>query len=179
MSDLIPAERIESKILVIRGQKVLLAYDLADLYGVTTKRLNEQVKRNIDRFPEDFMFQLNDEEFETLRSQIATAKLTKARTNPYVFTEHGALMAANVVNSQRAIQASVAVVRAFVQVREMIRNDELTKARLDDLEDRIGAHEFQTLMVLDQLGAIREKLKPSKSNKPCIGFPMPKSPTKK
>ena len=170
MSDLIPIERIENKIIVIRDERVLLAYDLADLYGVTTKRLNEQVKRNIGRFPEDFMFQLNDDEFELLRSQFATAKLSKARVNPYVFTEHGALMAANVLNSQRAIQTSVAVVRAFVQIRKMIKNDELTKVRLDNIEDRLGANEFQVFTMMDQIGTIKKKLIPAKSNKPKIGF---------
>ena len=171
MSDLIPIERIESKILVIRGQKVLLAYDLAELYGVTTKRLNEQVKRNKNRFPHDFMFQLNNKEFTNLKSQIATSSWGGRRVKPYVFTEHGALMAANVLNSERAIQVSVTVVRAFVQIRMMIKNDELTRARLDDLEDRIGTQEFQTLAVIDQLGAIKKKLaSPPKSDMPKIGF---------
>jgi hypothetical protein len=116
------------------------------------------------------MIQLKDDEFEFLRSQFATTKLRKARVNPYVFTEHGALMAGNVINSKRAIRTSVTVIRAFVQLRTMMRNDELTKIRLDDLEDRLGAQEFQALAVLDQLGAIKKQLQPSKSKKTLIGF---------
>jgi hypothetical protein len=105
MKELIPIERIENEILLIRAQKVMLAHDLAELYGVPTRRLNEQVKRNIGKFPKDFMFQLTDEELEDLRSQFATAKLSKARTNPYAFTEHGALMSANVLNSPKFLPA--------------------------------------------------------------------------
>jgi phage regulator Rha-like protein len=170
MSDLIPIERIESKILLIRGKKILLAYDLANLYGVSTKRLNEQVKRNMERFPEDFMFQLNNNEFEILRSQFATAKLSKARVKPYAFTEHGALMAANVVNSQRAVLASVAVVRAFVQMRKILLKDKEMETRLEDIEDRLGTQESQTLALIEQLGSINEKLNHPKKNIPKIGF---------
>lgn len=122
-SDLIPVERIERAIYLIRGETVILDADLARLYGVTTTRLNQQVRRNIERFPEDFMFQLNEEEFQGLMLQIATSKKGRGgrRKLPLVFTEHGAIMAANVLNSRRAVQASVEVVRAFVHLRQMIR----------------------------------------------------------
>src|SRR5436190_2210883 len=117
---IIPSDRIERQIYFFRGHKVMLDTDLA-LYGVSTKRLNEQVKRNRDRFPEDFMFQLTEEEAITLRSQIATSnKRGGRRTLPYVFTEHGAVMLASVLNNPIAVRASVQVVRAFVRLREML-----------------------------------------------------------
>jgi hypothetical protein len=114
---LIPVERIERAILLVRGEKVMLDSELAGLYGVTTKRLNEQVRRNFSRFPADFTFQLTEAEFENLRSQNATSRLHGGRRYlSYVFTEHGALMLANVLNSERAAQTSVQVVRAFVRL---------------------------------------------------------------
>ena len=106
MESLIPLERVESRIFWIRGEKVIVDADLAELYGVTTKRLNEQVKRNLNRFPKDFMFQTTQGELDAMRSQIATASKRNVRFPPYVFTEHGALMAANVLNSERAVAAS-------------------------------------------------------------------------
>jgi hypothetical protein len=119
---LVPIETIAHKILVVREQRVILDADLARLYGVTTKRLNEQVRRNRDRFPEDFVFQLDAEETEVLRSHFATSKAGSGgrRYCPYAFTEHGALMAASVLNSPRAVEVSVYVVRAFVRMREML-----------------------------------------------------------
>lgn len=121
---LVPAELIEKKIYLIRGQKVILDSDLAELFSVETKRLNEQVKRNLSRFPEDFMFQLTKEEtqiWHRLRSQFATLKRGQhLKYQPYAFTEYGAIMAANVLNSQRAIEMSVLIVRAFIRLREML-----------------------------------------------------------
>ncbi len=120
---LIPVERVERAILVIRGQKVILDADLAALYGVTTKRLNEQVKRNLDRFPHDFVFQLTLEEQDSLRSQSATLKAGRGQHRkflPYVFTEHGAIMAASVLSSPKVIEMSILVVRAFVKLRNIL-----------------------------------------------------------
>jgi phage regulator Rha-like protein len=118
---MISVERIENIILLIRGQKVILDSDLAKIYGVPTKRLNEQVKRNTERFPDDFAFKLNREEFAILRSQFATSSAQGGRRYlPYAFTEHGAIMAANVLNTKRAIKASVFVVRTFVKLRELL-----------------------------------------------------------
>ena len=175
MSDLIPIERIESKILVIRDQRVLLDSDLADLYGVETGALVRSVKRNIERFPAEFMFQLNNQEFTFLKCQTGISSLGHGgrRTPPYAFTEQGVAMLSSVLKSKKAIQINIAIMKTFVQMRKMIRDDEFTQARLDDIEDRLGAHEFQTLAVLDQLGAIKKKLAPQKSNKPLIGFPLP------
>src|SRR6185437_9269023 len=123
---LVPVEHITRSILVLRGQKVLLDAELAALYGVTTKRLNEQVKRNAERFPEDFLFRLRSDEVEALnRSHFATGsqKHRDPRFPPYAFTEHGAIMAATVLNSPRAVEMSVYVVRAFVRLRELLASN--------------------------------------------------------
>ncbi len=167
----VPAERIESRILLIRGQKVMLDADLAELYGVTTKRLNEQVKRNLARFPEDFMFRLTPTEVEALnRSQIATGsqKHRDPRFPPYVFTEHGAIQAANVLNSPRAVEMGVHVVRAFVRLRVMIvANKELAK-KLDELERRLDDHDEAIVEIVQ---AIRELMAPPEDKpKRKIGF---------
>jgi phage regulator Rha-like protein len=125
---------------VLRGQRVMLDADLAALYGVTIKRLNEQVKRNLERFPSDFMFQLSGEEWASLRSQFATLKAGRGQHRkyaPYALTEHGAIMAAMVLNSARASEVSVYVVRAFVELRDtLVAHKELAK-RLDELESRL------------------------------------------
>jgi len=141
----IPAERIENRILLLRGQKVLLDAYLAALYGVTTKRLNEQVRRNRERFPEDFMFQMSAAEFEALRSQSATSNVGRGgrRYAPYVFTEHGAIMAANVLNSPRALEVSIYVVRAFVRLRETLAAHKDLAAKLAVLEQKTEALAFK------------------------------------
>ena len=136
-----PLERIEGRILLIRGQKVMIDADLADLYGVPTKRLNEQVKRNAQRFPENFVFWLTTEEVEALnRSQFATGtqKHRDPRFPPLAFTEHGTIMAANVLNSSRAMEMSVYGVRAFVRLRALIASNKELAQRLDELELRLG-----------------------------------------
>lgn len=126
-TDFVSIERIAQSILVFRQRRVLLDSDLAAMYGVTTKRFNEQVKRNLARFPADFAFQLSDEEAESLRSQFATLKKSRRGQHrkylPYAFTEHGAIMAAMVLNSARAVEMSVYVVRAFVQLRSVLASD--------------------------------------------------------
>ncbi len=122
--DAIPGGQIEDRIYTVRGKRVMLDADLARLYGVTTKRLNEQIRRNIERFPEDFAFQLTNHEFADLRSQNATSNEPLPgrggrRYQPWAFTEHGAIMAASVLNTPRAVEVSVFVVRAFVKLREL------------------------------------------------------------
>ncbi len=137
---LLPLETITQRIVVFREQKVLLDSDLATLYGVETRRFNEQVRRNTERFPEDFMFQLSQEEWDSLRSQFATLKMGRGQHRkylPYVFTEHGAIMAATVLNSPSAVEVSIYVVRAFVRLREMISSNKELAKRLDELEQRI------------------------------------------
>ncbi len=158
---------IETFIHTIRGQRVILDSDLARLYGVTTKRLNEQVKRNRDKFPEDFAFQLTPQEVtdnwsqiatgspRTMRSQIATASKRNVRFRPHVFTEHGAIMAANVLNSASATQMSVFVVRAFIKMRAALTETRELARKLADLEkkltDRLDTHEHAIVDVLEQI----------------------------
>ena len=161
---LIPVERVEQLILVIRGHKVILDVDLAALYGVPTKRFNEQVKRNRERFPDDFMFQLTKKEAEILRSQIATSSWGGRRYLPYAFTEHGALMAANILNSPRAVQVSVQVVRAFIRLREMLASHKELARRLVEMEKK---YDKQFKFVFD---AIRELMEPPEPKKRPIGF---------
>ena len=120
---LIPDEIIMNKIYYIRGQKVMLDSELAELYGVETRRLNEQVARNADRFPEDFMFRLNENEFESLMSQIATSKRGGRRKLPYMFSEHGVLMLSSVLNSKQAIQVNIQVMRIFTRIRQMLMDN--------------------------------------------------------
>ncbi len=166
----IPLERIASSILVVRGHKVLLDADLATLYGVTTKRLNEQVRRNRERFPEDFVFQLAQDEHEALRSQFATSNAGRGgrRYLPYVFTEYGAIMAAAVLNTPRAVEMSLYVVRTFVRLREMLASDKELKRKLDELERRLGAHDQAIASILS---AIRELMVPPEApKKRKIGF---------
>lgn len=139
----IPGERIEQVILLIRGQKVMLDRDLAELYGVTTKRLNEQVSRNKDRFQEDFMFRLTKEEFTNLRSQFVTSRWGGRRYHPNAFTEHGAVRLASVLNSPIAVEASVQVVRAFVRLREMLASNKDLARKLAILENKYD-QQFQS-----------------------------------
>jgi len=170
MSDLIPVERIENKILLIRGQKVLLDRDLAELYGVETRRLIEQVKRNKSRFPEDFMFQLNKKEFENWRSQIAMSNSDRMglRRPPYAFTEHGIAMLSSVLKSERAVQMNIAIIRAFINMREMLLNNAKMAEKLREIEDRMDTQEMNTILIMDKLRALNkpEELKPKRQ----IGF---------
>jgi hypothetical protein len=172
--------RVESKILVMRGRKVILDSDLAELYGVPAKRLNEQVKRNVERFPSDFLFRVKDGD---LRSQIATSKAGSARGQkkgsaarggrryrPFAFTEHGALMAASVLNSKRAVEMSIFVVRAFVRIREMLATNQKIVAKLKDLETRVVDHDAD---IQDIVAAIHEMMKPLAAPGRRIGFKVP------
>jgi len=168
---LVPLERIEGRILLLRGQKVMIDADLAELYDVPTKRLNEQVKRNAERFPEDFVFRLTAEEVEMLnRSQFATGsqKHRDPRFTPFAFTEHGAIMAANVLNSPRAVEMSVYVVRAFVRLREAIASNQALAAKLNELERKLKGHDQAIAGILD---AIRQLMaSPPAPKKRSIGF---------
>lgn len=164
--------RINSAILVIRGQKVMLDIDLADIYGVKTKRLNEQVKRNINRFPSDFMFQLSDEEKQEVVAKCDhLSRLKFSASNPYAFTEHGALMLASVLNSSLAIETSVLIVRAFVKLREILsKHTELAK-KIEELETR---YDKQFKVVFQALRALMRG-EPEKSERPIIGYKIAKS----
>jgi ORF6N domain len=149
-------ENVEDKIYMIRGQRVMIDSDLAEVYQVETKRLNEQVKRNLSRFPEDFMFQLTEEEVANLKSQFATSKSQHGgrRTLPYVFTEHGAVMLAGVLNSPTAIEASIKVVRAFVQMRSILALHQDLADRMAELEKNTDIHSKNFVVIDELLGEI-------------------------
>jgi hypothetical protein len=179
---LIPSERIEGAILVIRGKKVMLSHDLAALYGVSTRTLNQAVKRNAERFPPDFMFQVTWEEAEasrsqivtlndpTLRSQNATRKRgSNIKYRPLAFTEHGAVMAASVLNSPRAVEVSVFVVRAFVRLSRVAADQRQLALRLAELESRVTAHDKTLLAVIAQLKRLIQLPAPG-PKKRRIGF---------
>ena len=156
-SNLISQRMIEQKIFLIRGHKVMLDEDLAQIYGVSTKRLNEQIKRNLKRFPEDFMFQLTVQEAKNLvhlRSQIATSKRGGRRYLPYVFTEHGALMAATVLNSERAVAISTYVIRAFVRLREVFLSNQVLQERLVEIEQILLDHDVILEDVYKKIGQL-------------------------
>ncbi len=169
---------IAEGILVVRGHKVILDTDLASLYGVATKRLNEQVKRNATRFPEDFMFRLTRVEAEDLnRSQIATGsgKHRDPRFPPFAFTEHGALMAASVLNTERATEVAIFVVRAFVQLRATLGAHKQLAKRLDELEASIESKlAARDRTIADILAAIRGLMMPPEAKRRPIGFVVPK-----
>lgn len=170
-SDILDAaiETLPDKILVTRGQRVMLDADLAELFGVPTKRFNEQVKRNPDRFPADFMFSLTKQEVMNLRSQFATSSGGHGgrRHSPRAFTEHGALMAATVLNSPRAIEMSVYIVRAFVRMRRMLSSCQELSSRLGELEERLDGHD-QAIGGLIQ--ALRALMEPETPGKRPIGY---------
>jgi hypothetical protein len=182
-SPLVAVDALSDRIHLVRGQRVMLDSDLAELYGVATKVFNQAIKRNIDRFPADFMFQLTEEEEESLRSQIVTSNVDNSLRSqivtlkpgrgqhrkylPYVFTEHGAIMAASVLNSPRAVEMSVFVVRAFVQLRALLASSQELSARLDELERKLATHDQAIAGLID---AIRQLTSvPAKASRP-IGF---------
>ena len=163
----IPLERIERSILLVRGHRVMLDFDLANLYGVLTERLNEQVRRNIDRFPGDFVFQLTAKEYMFLIPQIAGSKRGRGgrRKLPFVFTEHGALMVANVLKSQTAVRTSIQVVRTFMRLREMLSSHKDLARKLADMEKK---YDKRFLVVFTELRKLMTP-PPVQSSRP-IGF---------
>lgn len=169
---IILAKRVSSKILVLRNQRVILASDLAELYGVPVKQLNQQVKRNSHRFPSDFLFTLTKAESESLRSQIVTSNSGRGgrRYLPYAFSEHGAIMAATVLNSKRAIEMSIFVVRAFVGMRQALAINQHVVSKLLELEARLDSHDAE---IQDLVEAIRELMTPLPANNRRIGFEAP------
>lgn len=168
---MMPLSRIESCIMEIRGHKVMLDTDLAELYGVPTKALNQAVKRNKERFPDDFMFQLsNSEKAEVVTNCDHLVKLKYSSALPYAFTEHGAIMAASVLNSPQAVDVSVFVVRAFVRLREMVITHKQLAHKLDDLERKVVGHDQAIAGLID---AIRQLMAPPVAKKQRIGFAAP------
>ena len=165
-------EDIAQRILIVRGRRVLLDTDLAAFYGETTKRFNEQVKRNLGRFPADFMFQLNDAEFANLRSQFATSSLPGTghggrRYAPLAFTEHGAIQAATILNSARATEISVHVVRAFIELRNLVAGNKDLAAKMKRIEHQLDSHDQAISGLIE---SVRHLLAPPEPKKRPIGF---------
>jgi len=169
---IVAARKVDAKILVLRGHRVILDSDLAELYGVQVRHLNQQVKRNAKRFPPAFRFQLSPQEFKILRSQnvISSEGHGGARYRPYAFTEHGAIMAATVLNSERAIEMSVFVVLAFVRMRRAIAANRQVLAKLAEVERRLETHDAD---IQDLMDAIRELINPPDPPRRRIGFETP------
>jgi hypothetical protein len=165
MAHLLPAQNIDQRVLVLRGQRVMLDADLAEIYGVTTSRLNEQVGRNLDRFPEDFMFQVTPaEKAEVIAKCDHLRRLRFSRTLPFAFTEHGALMLASVLNSAAATRASIEIVRVFIRLREAIASHRDLATKLDALERKCDRR-FK--VVFD---AVRGLMAPPRRSRRKIGF---------
>ena len=168
MATLIPVESIVDKIILLRGEKVLIDRDLAELYDVETKQLKRAVRRNINRFPEDFMFQLTKEEYRSLRSQFGTLKRgAHSKYPPMAFTEQGVAMLSSVLNSERAIEVNIAIMRAFVQLRKTLDSHVELARKLADLEKRFESHDEQILAIFE---AIRQLMAPPDKKVKKIGF---------
>ncbi|MEN8155555.1 MAG: ORF6N domain-containing protein [Bacteroidota bacterium] len=168
----IPDEFIASKIFVIRDKKVMLDEDLAELYDVETKRLNEQIKRNIARFPEDFMFQLSQKEFDNLKSQFATSSWGGRRKLPYAFTEQGVAMLSGVLHSERAIKVNIHIMRVFSQMREMLESHKEILYKLEELERKDIEQDDKILLILEYIKHLEKARQDEKDlkDRPRIGF---------
>jgi hypothetical protein len=152
-SELVPHELIERRIYLIRGQKVMLDRDLAVLYGVMNKVLNQAVKRNVSRFPEDFMFQLTKEEFVNLKSQFVTSSWGGVRKLPYVFSEHGILMLSSVLNSERAVQVNIQIMRTFTRLRRLLASHAELKQKIEEMEKK---YDGKFKVVFDAINELME-----------------------
>ena len=169
MNQAVLVERVEHRIYMIRGHKVMLDSDLAELYGVKTEALNQAIKRNQERFPQDFMFRLTAEEAESLRSQFVISKQGRGgrRYLPHAFTEQGVAMLSSVLNSRRAVQVNIAIMRAFVKLREILATHKELAQKLAELERKLQGHDNQTQSIFD---AIRQLMAPPGSPRHRIGF---------
>jgi hypothetical protein len=168
MGNLMPLERIENRIFLIRGQKVMLDRDLAELYGVGTKVLNQAVTRNCNRFPEDFMFRLTREENQALRFQFGMLKQGQySKYLPYVFTEQGVAMLSSVLKSERAIQVNILIMRAFVKIKQALATHKEVSRKLNELEQRVDKNDRQIVAIFD---AIRKMVEPEAKPTKRIGF---------
>lgn len=165
--------RIEEMIFLIRDQRVMLDSDLARIYGVTTKQLNQQFRRNRERFPDDFAFVLTNQELAQMRSQNVTSSRRNFRRAPIAFTEHGALMLGNILNSKTAMEASIRVVRAFVWMREQLAANKELAQKLNELESRVAEHDGA---LSDLFEAIRQLLHPPEKPSREIGFHIRETP---
>lgn len=165
----IPEEIILTKIYFIREQKVMVDRDLAELYGVETRRLNEQVKRNLSRFPEDFMFQLSELEFTNLKSQIATSSWGGRRKLPFVFTEHGVLMLSSVLNSEQAINVNIQIMRIFTKIRQILTDNLNVKLEIEEIKKKLENQDKNIELVFSYLDELLEKQENPLPNKK-IGY---------
>lgn len=168
----IPDERVISKIYLIRSERVMIDSDLAELYGVETRRLNEQVKRNIERFPEDFMFQLTDIEFENLKSQIATSSWGGRRKLPFAFTEHGVLMLTSVLNSDLAIKVNIQIMRVYSKIRSMLETNKNLLLKFEQMETKLADHDSSIMLIMEYIKQFEEARQQeiSQQNRTKIGF---------
>ena len=169
MLPIIPDNIVVNKIYGLRGLKVMLDSDLAELYGVETKRVNEQVGRNPDRFPEDFMFQLTDEEWLNLKSQFATSSWGGTRKLPYVFTEHGILQLSNVLKSERATQMSIKIIEVFIEMREYLIQNLSLRNEIEEIRKKLNNHDKNIELVFSYLDELTEK-KENERERVKIGY---------
>ncbi len=169
---MIPDEIVMQKIYRIRGRNVMLDQDLAELYDVKTKRLNEQVKRNISRFPDDFLFQLNKEEFNDLKSQFATSSWGGRRTPPLAFTDYGILMLSSVLNSDRAIKVNIQIIRIFTKMREMLMTHKDVLFQLEKIHKKLANHDNNILIIFEYIKRIEIEKKNNieQQNRKKIGY---------
>src|SRR6187401_2374071 len=165
----VPEERLLHHIYIIRGKKVMLDKDLASLYGIETKRLKEQVRRNRNRFPADFMFELNKKEFEKWRSQFATSnsEIMGMRHAPFAFTEHGILMLSSVLNTDRAIKVNIRIMRIFIKMREMLHTHKALLEKLEQLEKKVTGHDDSIKLIFQSLRRFLQNQNPPRRR---IGF---------
>lgn len=164
---IVPDELIMNNIYLIRGQKVMIDHDLAKLYQVEKKRLNEQVSRNKERFPGDFMFQLNKEEFQNLKSQIATSSWGGLRKLPFAFTEQGVAMLSGILNSQTAIRVNIQIIRVFTKMRELLMANKDILLQLEKVEKKLTKHDDEIILIFQYL---KKLLKPPQTPRERIGF---------
>jgi hypothetical protein len=165
--EIVPIRRIAQAIFMLRGQKVILGQDLASLYDVTVGALTQAMKRNADRFPKDFVFQLTVEELTNLKSQFVISSWGGRRALPYAFTEQGVAMLSSVLNSARAVKVNIAIMRAFVKLRETLETNRELARKFEELERRVGKHDVEIDAILE---AIRQLMAPSKQSRREIGF---------
>jgi len=174
MANAVSVEVVATKIFEIRGKRVMLDVDLAALYGVSTKRLNEQVKRNMKRFPADFMYQLTSHEIAILRSQIATSRWGGRRYLPYVFSQEGVAMLSSVLNSERAIHVNIQIMRAFVKLKEFLLTHKDLAIKIEALERKYADHDVKIQVIFDAIKKLLEKPAPEQPKpdepKRRIGF---------
>ena len=176
-NNLIAEEIIISKIYIVRGKQVLLSQDLAELYGVDTKVLNQQVKRNIGKFPERYMFQITKDEYNRLRSQFVTLKRGQhVKYLPYAFTEHGILMLSSVLNSERADKVNMLIIDTFVKLREIMFTQKDVLHQLEQVQNKIAEHDNQLLVIFEYLKQFEQsKLQElEQKNRPKVGFKLAK-----